>query len=92
MGLRSKLVSVAALAAAVGCGPAPLCTPETCASLSAQCGDVPDGCNGTLACGTCPSGQACGVGGAHLCSTAPSPCVPTTCKKAGKNCGPHPRP
>ncbi len=94
MGLPRKWVALAALAAGVAaCGPGdapapPQCTPETCASLSAQCGEVPDGCDGVLACGSCPAGQACGAAGAHLCGTIASPCVPTTCQAAGKSCGP----
>jgi hypothetical protein len=94
MGLPRKLVALAALVAGIGCSPgdddaASLCTPETCESLSAECGEVPDGCEGTLACGSCPGGQACGAGGAHLCGTVTaSPCVPTTCEALGKNCGP----
>ena len=33
------------------------CTKSTCASLGLQCGTSPDGCGGTLTCGTCASGK-----------------------------------
>jgi hypothetical protein len=36
------------------------CTGLTCAAAGAQCGQVPDGCGGTLECGTCGSGYTCG--------------------------------
>lgn len=55
MGLPRRLVALAAIVAGIACSPgddpAPLCAPETCESLSAECGEVPDGCGGTLACG-----------------------------------------
>lgn len=36
------------------------CTPATCPSLGKTCGNVSDGCGGTLSCGTCTvSGQVC---------------------------------
>jgi hypothetical protein len=92
MRLPRKLVALVALAAGIGCGPgeapAPRCTPETCGSLSVECGEVPDGCDGMLACGSCPGDQACGAAGAHLCGIIASPCVPTTCQAVGKSCGP----
>jgi N-acetylneuraminic acid mutarotase len=39
------------------CTPTTACVPETCAV--GQCGDVSDGCNGTLHCGTCPVPDHC---------------------------------
>jgi hypothetical protein len=39
------------------------CTPTTCAAHNATCGTIPDGCGGTLSCGTCPTGSTCGGGG-----------------------------
>ncbi|NVI97979.1 hypothetical protein HV824_07575 [Myxococcus sp. AM009] len=47
------------------------CTPTTCASQGKTCGSVPDGCGGTLSCGTCPAGQACGA--ANTCDTVTCP-------------------
>lgn len=65
------------------------CQPWSCAQLGLNCGSVPDGCGGTLACGTCPAGQSCGAGGtANVCGLgngcAPKPQT-TAC--AGRNCG-----
>jgi hypothetical protein len=57
------------------------CTPSvTCASEGKNCGAIPDGCGGTLDCGTCGIGQICE---ANICVS----CVPTTCAAQGKNCG-----
>ena len=39
------------------------CTPNNCQSLDAQCGEWPDGCGRTLACGACPEGWQCRDGG-----------------------------
>ncbi|AFE07234.1 branched-chain amino acid ABC transporter2C amino acid-binding protein [Corallococcus coralloides DSM 2259] len=35
------------------------CTPTTCAAQGKNCGSIPDGCGGTLNCGTCASGSTC---------------------------------
>lgn len=44
---------------------------------------IPDGCGGTLDCGTCTGGKQCGAGGLpNQCA-----CVPTTCSAQGFNCG-----
>jgi len=57
------------------------CTPSvTCASEGKNCGTIPDGCGGTLNCGTCGIGQLCE---ANVCVS----CTPTTCAAQGKNCG-----
>jgi hypothetical protein len=66
------------------CVTPPVCTPKTCASQGAMCGEVGNGCDSTtiLQCGTCPSGQTC-VGG--VC--AGNGCVPKTCTEEGFNCG-----
>ena len=49
------------------------CVPTTCAAAGAQCGSIADGCGGITAdCGTCPTGQVCGVGvTANICTTPP---------------------
>ena len=44
-------------------GGACLCTPTTCAAHSWNCGTAPDGCGGTLNCGTCSGGLICGGDG-----------------------------
>ena len=49
------------------------CVPTTCEFLVATCGEVSDGCGGTLHCGGCASGQTCGGDGlAHVCSARAS--------------------
>jgi hypothetical protein len=35
------------------------CKPTTCAVWSMNCGSIPDGCGGTLDCGTCSNGHPC---------------------------------
>ncbi len=61
------------------------CTPTTCEAASANCGDMPDGCGGQVACGDCTAPEMCGGGGANVCGTAA--CGPTTCVIEGANCG-----
>ena len=61
------------------------CTPTTCAAQGKNCGSIPDGCGGTLTCGTCSAPQTCGGGGTpNVCGAT---CTPTTCAAQGKNCG-----
>lgn len=73
------------------CG-APRCVPRTqaaaCLAAGANCGLQSDGCgNGTVDCGSCPSGQSCGGGGTpNQCG---SPCTPLTCPAIGATCGPQ---
>src|SRR5258706_12167880 len=61
------------------------CVPKTCAELKAECGTLPDGCNGTLDCGTCSTDQFCGGAGPNQCGT--TRCIPKTCAGAGADCG-----
>ena len=35
------------------------CTPTTCDAMGKNCGTIPDGCYGTLSCGTCSAGYEC---------------------------------
>lgn len=65
-------------------GPGP-CVPTTCAELGAECGEQPDGCDGTIPCGECPAGSTCDNG---ICF--PDECVPETRDEAcrGVQCGP----
>jgi hypothetical protein len=56
-------------------GGACLCTPTTCAAHSWNCGTAPDGCGGTLNCGTCSGGLTCGGDGTpNRCEQPPGPC------------------
>ena len=60
-----------------------LCTAAKTCTGGQNCGTQPDGCGGTLTCGTCTSPQTCGGGGvAGQCG-----CTPITSCPAGQNCG-----
>ena len=61
------------------------CVPTSCVAMNADCGTLPDGCEGDLVCGECPIGQTCGAGGPNLCGTGE--CIPTTCEDQGAECG-----
>ncbi len=50
--------------------PPPPCTPTTCVAQGKNCGSIPDGCGGTLACGTCTAPAVCV---SNVCSTVPAP-------------------
>lgn len=62
------------------------CTPVTCASAAALCGELSDGCGGTLSCGTCSVGHSCNPT-THVCD---ADCVATTCEAQSSECGPTP--
>jgi hypothetical protein len=51
----------------------PGCPPTTCAEQGTNCGSIPDGCGGTLDCGTCP--------------LAGQPCTDNVCGPCVENCG-----
>jgi hypothetical protein len=61
------------------------CSPSTCGSLGKNCDTWPDGCGGTLNCGSCSFGYSCIEG---ICEYT---CVPENdtefCSRYGKNCG-----
>ena len=62
------------------------CRPTTCTALRKNCGQVSDGCGGTLSCGTCGTGESCGGAGvANVCGAGT--CMPATCMSAGADCG-----
>ncbi len=56
------------------------CQPGTCESLGGCGGAVPDGCGGTITCGSCATGESCVN---HACVTIHHPppphCTPGTC-------------
>jgi hypothetical protein len=60
----------------------PSCQPTTCSAQGATCGSIPDGCGGTLQCGSCGSGMVCSA--SNTCVPA---CTPTTCAAQGATCG-----
>jgi hypothetical protein len=70
-------------------GCVPLTQAQACGALSANCGDVADGCGGTVNCGSCATGQSCGGGGkAFQCgSGGGGTCTPLTCAMVNSNCG-----
>jgi hypothetical protein len=61
------------------------CTPKSCDTLNANCGQQPDGCGSTRNCGACANGESCGGGGANQCG--PGLCIPTTCSDQSAECG-----
>jgi hypothetical protein len=78
-----EVISQAKLAEVIHLGP---CVPGTCASAGATCGQVADGCGGTLACGECGSGQACSA--QHVCVCAPAgACAGRVCGSVPDGCG-----
>src|SRR4051794_39893117 len=67
-----------------GEGGAAECIPRTCSELHAECGKIPDGCDGQLDCGQCEVG-VCGGGGRNKCGD--DPCLPRECTELGASCG-----
>jgi hypothetical protein len=62
----------------------PMCTAlDNTACTTGVCGKMPNGCGGTLDCGSCPSGQICGLD--NLC--APATCQTSSCQAQGATCG-----
>lgn len=56
------------------------CGTIACGPPGAQCGPVDDGCGGTLACGSCQSGDWCNGGTCQACA-------PVTCSSQNAQCG-----
>jgi hypothetical protein len=65
----------------------PVCDPQTCQGLDANCGQVADGCGELIDCGPCEDPDTCGGGGVHN-ECGSDGCVPTTCENEGAECGP----
>src|SRR6185436_15510833 len=70
---------------ACGKAPDPNCMPKSCTQTGGNyCGKIGDGCNRTIDCGACPTGQTCNNG---ICQGA-SGCAPLTCTvMGGQYCG-----
>jgi hypothetical protein len=74
---------------------ADVCVPQTQeeACEGKQCGLESDGCGNTVDCGTCPSGQGCGIQEAFQCAAivggSPTDCAARieSCAEAGARCG-----
>lgn len=62
-----------------------VCVPVTCATMEAECGAIPDGCGGKVACGVCEAGAQCGGAGPNRCGSGT--CTPLTCADLGAACG-----
>jgi hypothetical protein len=59
------------------------CSAATSCPAGQDCGTAPDGCGGSLGCGSCTPPNTCGGGGTpDACG-----CTPTSCAAEGKNCG-----
>ncbi|MET0595984.1 MAG: hypothetical protein ABW133_25005 [Polyangiaceae bacterium] len=65
------------------------CEPIVCSTPAGQyCGQVGDGCGGTIDCGACPEGTTCGGGGLPNRCGPGSGCQRLVCSKGGTNyCG-----
>jgi hypothetical protein len=62
------------------------CVPLTACPSPYNCGDISNGCGGTLTCGSCTLPQTCGGSGtANVCGQGA--CVPTSCTAEGAECG-----
>jgi len=59
--------------------PAKTCVPKKVCPAGQDCGYAPDGCGGLVACGKCPTGEACGVGQPPV----PNKCGKVTCTPTG---------
>lgn len=63
------------------------CKPLTCAEAGAQCGNLPDGCGGSVQCGGCIGPTVCRLQGTAFRCVPAEPCVPLTCAALGATCG-----
>jgi len=74
------------------CGGSNQCTqtPQATACAGFTCGFQPDGCGGLWSCGSCPTGESCGLFAANQCASPSGPCIPTgntaTCAKNSDCC------
>lgn len=67
------------------CKDAGSCTPTSCAAQGKTCGSISDGCGGTLACGTCATGQTCSS--SNVCQASTTSCSPSVSSYALGKCG-----
>ena len=72
--VRTLILPLAVLVSACGPKPPATCEPKTCSILGVNCGQVSDGCSGTLECGLCAEPETCGgAGQANLCGVGLPP-------------------
>ncbi len=66
--------------------PDPVCEPQTCADIGAECGMASDGCGDAIFCGDCPDPLICGAnpGQPNQCGEL---CSQLTCADHGAQCG-----
>lgn len=62
-----------------------VCHPAACGA--GVCGDLADGCGGSIDCGDCQGGQVCGSTTASVCGPAPACTTATTCNGQKAHCG-----
>ncbi|MCL4752471.1 MAG: tryptophan synthase alpha chain, partial [Myxococcales bacterium] len=64
------------------------CTPTSCAAQGKNCGSIPNGCGGTLNCGTCTAPSTCTNNVCTACVPNPDPCPSSQCAgTASDGCG-----
>jgi hypothetical protein len=61
------------------------CQKTSCAAQKKTCGNIDDGCGGSLSCGACPSGQTCSNG--NVCQTQGAGCDPSVASYSLGKCG-----
>jgi stigma-specific protein Stig1 len=67
-------------------GPSDACVPTTCAASGATCGSLPDGCGGSLSCGTCSAGETCSNNVCTSSADASLSCSSNADCAAGQTC------
>lgn len=68
-----------------GPGACAMCTPTTCGAQGVSCGNLSDGCGGTLGCGSCARGFTCD--GTSCCKPLHRVCRPGQCWEQDDGCG-----
>ena len=66
------------------------CTPATCSARGKNCGDLEDGCGGTLQCGSCSGQETCGGGNPGtpgVCGCTKAACADAECGQRPDGCG-----
>ena len=64
-----------------------VCPRTTCEAEGANCGEIEDGCGGTLDCGFCSGGLSCGGGGVENVCGGRVRCTAATCTELSAQCG-----